>query len=308
MPEIKIENVNKTFGKNQVLQNVAFTVEHGKCFAIVGTNGKGKTTLLNLLAGLHNPDKGKIHFGGIDLQKKKSAIQKISAYVPESVELVETLTVKQNLFLLAKLKGLKIDGKLFVDLLQQLQLETLVNEKAKSLSLGARYKVALARALLCKPQYLLLDEPNSAIDNDTLFTVKKILKNTKLEQKTTIIVVSHQLTFLENLADEMIFLHNKVIANLSASELYGLAKRPLLEISCTPINEEQIKKLSDIDPDLQVNQRRDLIRLTLTENKNDHNEFINSLISLGFKIKGFKEVPIEPEQLYKKIIKNDITH
>lgn len=302
MPNIELKEISKSYAKKLVLNQVSFQIKPKTCTAIVGTNGKGKTTLLNILAGLHQADSGQYLMDGADYRKKKHHWQKNTAYLMEKPELFATLSIKENILGLSKIKGRQIDTKYFDELVTKFQLTEFLNKKANQVSTGVQYKSALIRSLICLPQILILDEPNANVDNDTILIVKKVLNELKDKSSANIILVSHQFSFIEKLADNLIFLNNSVIKQLTSDELFQLTRRPILEIDCHPIDEEQLKKLAEIDPNLQINQNRNHLRMTLKDTHEDHNAFLGNLMQLGIKIKQFQEVPISPEQLYKKII------
>lgn len=303
MPNIKLESISKSFGSNQILSDINLDIKAGECFAIVGSNGKGKTTLLRIMAGLIAPNKGNVLFDGISINKNKSNIQKKLGYFPEKPNLYENMDIRENLHFFASLKNLpkkQIDEEInfWIDKLQ------LANESSKnisSLSQGAQYKVSFIRCLLGSPEVILLDEPNATIDNDTLLGLKKELINLKNNGKT-IVVISHQLSFIDKLADRIGFLQNHLKTILSSDELYRLNKRPLLEIDCEAISDACLEELIKSHPDLQLNKDRTHLRIELKEHNSNHNEFITKMIQLGVKVKQFHEVPVTPEQLYKKVL------
>lgn len=306
MPTIQLQNISKKYGKNEVLSDVNATIKNGECFAIIGSNGKGKSTLLKILAGIVSSNNGNITYDNLALAKNRKKILKDVGYFPETPSLYEEFTVKENLNLFRKLatnKDKMSDEKLN-HWLKLLQVEDYLNAKVGTLSKGMQYKISFVRSLLGNPKTLLLDEPNANIDNDTLLQLKKELQLLK-SAGMTIIIVTHQLGFLTGLADRIAFLQNELKSELSADEFFKLNKRPLLEVDCEPASDECIKALSQKDPDLQMNQERTHIRLQLKETHKNYNDFISELLKTGLKVKQFYEVAITPEQLYKRIIKKD---
>ena len=306
MPTITLKKKKKKYGKKEVLTDVNATIQHGECFAIIGSNGKGKSTLIKILAGITSSDKGKISYDGLTLSSNRKKILKDVGYFPESPSLYDEFTVKENLDLFRKLSSSKdkISTEKLNYWLKLLQVEDYLETKVGTLSKGMQYKVSFIRSIMNNPKTLLLDEPNANIDNDTLLQLKKeliLLKATGI----TIIIVTHQLGFLTGLADRIAFLQNELKSELSATDFFKLNKRPLLEVDCEPASEECLKALSLKDPDLQINQERTHIRLQLKESLKNYNDFIAELLTTGLKIKQFYEVAITPEQLYKRIIKKD---
>ncbi|PCJ58471.1 MAG: hypothetical protein COA79_13200 [Planctomycetota bacterium] len=303
MTHIKLESISKSFGSNQILSDIKLDINAGECFAIVGSNGKGKTTLLRIIAGIVNPNQGDVLFDGISLKKNKAKIQKKIGYFPEKPNLYDNMNIKENLHFFASLKNLpkkQVEEEINT-WTHQLQLLSDVDKKVSTLSQGAQYKVSFIRCLLGSPDVILLDEPNATIDNDTLLGLKKELVNLKKNGKT-IVVISHQLSFIDKLADRIGFLQNQLRTILSSDELYNLNKRPLLEIDCEMIADDCLEELIKFHPDLQLNKDKTHLRIELKENNSNHNDFITKMIQMGVKVKQFHEVPITPEQLYKKVL------
>jgi ABC-2 type transport system ATP-binding protein len=306
MPTIQLQNISKKYGKKEVLTDVNATIKSGECFAIIGSNGKGKSTLLKILAGIIPANKGKVSYDSLPLSSNRKKILNDVGYFPETPSLYEELTVKENLALFRKLSGAKdkMTPEKLSHWLNILQVDGYLDAKAGTLSKGMQYKISFIRSLINNPKTLLLDEPNANIDNDTLLQLKKELIQLK-ETGMTIIIVTHQLAFLTGLADRIAFLQNELKSELSANEFFKMNKRPLLEVDCEPASDDCIKALSIKDPDLQINQERTHIRLQLKESQKNYNDFISEILTTGLKVKQFYEVAITPEQLYKRIIKKD---
>lgn len=306
MPTIQLTNISKKYGNKEVLSEINATIRNGECYAIIGSNGKGKSTLLKILAGVIPPSKGQITYDNLILHKNRKKIAKDLGYVPETPSLYKECTVQENLDLFKKLS--KNKDKLSDDKIQEwlklLQVNSELKTKVATLSKGMQYKISFIRSLINNPKVLLLDEPNTNIDNDTLLQLKKELIQLKASG-LTIIIVTHQLNFLTGLADRIAFLQNSLKTEITANEFFKLNKRPLLEVDCEPASDACIAALSQKDPDLQINEDRTHIRLQLNETLKNYNEFITELLATGLKVKQFYEVAITPEQLYKRIIKKD---
>ncbi len=306
MPTIQLSNISKKYGKKEVLSEINATIRNGECYAIIGSNGKGKSTLLKILAGVIPASNGQVTYDNLILNKNRKKISKDLGYVPETPSLYSEFTVKENLDLFKKLSRNKeklSDAKI-QEWLKILQVDSEINTKVGKLSKGMQYKISFVRSMINNPKVLLLDEPNANIDNDTLLQLKKELIHLK-STGVTIIIVTHQLNFLTGLADRIAFLQNSLKTEITANEFFKLNKRPLLEVDCEPASDACITALSKKDPELQINEDRTHIRLQLSETLKNYNEFITELLATGLKVKQFYEVAITPEQLYKRIIKKD---
>lgn len=156
---IEINNISKKYGTKVVLRNISFQAHSGECVVIIGKNGCGKTTLMQILAGVMKPDSGKIHYLGQELSYKSQQFHKFCGYVPQENPLMEELSVKDNL----KLWGVT-GSKQYEKIIDSFQLREILRAKVEKLSGGMKRRVAIACALAEWPPILLLDEPTTALD------------------------------------------------------------------------------------------------------------------------------------------------
>jgi iron(III) transport system ATP-binding protein len=215
MYKISIKSLDKSFGKTRVLKDVSLEVAEGELFFLLGPSGCGKTTLLRILAGFEQPDRGSVLFNGTDVttlapQKRNASM------VFQSYALWPHLTVSQNVaFGLEnqQLAGGEIREKI-LEVLKLVQLEGYGHRLPAQLSGGQQQRVALARALVVGPQLLLLDEPLSNLDARLRAEMRLELK--RLHQKTgvTAVYVTHDQEEALSLADRIAFLDNGEIAQV----------------------------------------------------------------------------------------------
>lgn len=178
MALLDVKNVKKIyttrFGGNQVeaLHNVSFSVEAGEYVAIMGESGSGKTTLLNILAALDKPTGGKVYLKGNDLgkirEKEMAAFRRQNlGFVFQDFNLLDTLTLKDNIFLPLVLSGKKyteMESRI-APIAEQLGISKLLNKYPYEVSGGQKQRAAIARALISQPQLILADEPSGALDS-----------------------------------------------------------------------------------------------------------------------------------------------
>lgn len=211
---LELKEVTKKFGDRTILDHVDLTVEDGKILCIVGQSGGGKTTLLRCISGLEQIDSGQILVDGIAFDPYvNSTNDAVIGVVFQEYNLFPHLTVLQNV-MLAPMMVLKKDKKKMQteaqELLQKLALEDTGNLYPWQLSGGQKHRVAIARALAMKPRILCYDEPTSALDPGLRDTVKEIILDLK-KDKMTQIIVTHDIDFAEEIADDI--LRVKPLAN-----------------------------------------------------------------------------------------------
>lgn len=157
---IQVRDINKKYGANKVLRDISFSVEDGTYVAIVGKNGGGKTTLMQILAGALKPDTGELNYFGSFPLKQKGEFRKLTGYVPQKLPLIEELSVKDNLELW------QVTPKLekYEEVLEQFDLKDLLKKRVGTLSGGMQRRLSIACAAAHSPKLLLMDEPTSALD------------------------------------------------------------------------------------------------------------------------------------------------
>lgn len=203
---LELKNISKKFKDKKILSNFNLKVEKNKILAIVGPSGGGKTTLLRMLAGLESIDSGEIIFNGENLPLNELEKRNLLGFVFQDFQLFPHMTVLENLVISPiQTMGIKKDEAeaKAIKLLEQLGLENHYNSYPNSLSGGQKQRVALARAMMIEPKIIGYDEPTSALDPELRLEVEKlILQNKKLG--VTQIVVTHDLQFAENIADDIL--------------------------------------------------------------------------------------------------------
>ena len=203
---LELKNISKKFKDKEILSNFNLKVEKNKILAIVGPSGGGKTTLLRMLAGLESIDSGEIIFNGENLPLNELEKRNLLGFVFQDFQLFPHMTVLENLVISPiQTMGIKKDEAeaKAIKLLEQLGLENHCKSYPHSLSGGQKQRVALARAMMIEPKIIGYDEPTSALDPELRLEVEKlILQNKKLG--VTKIVVTHDLQFAENIADDIL--------------------------------------------------------------------------------------------------------
>lgn len=211
----------KMYGPQPVLRGIDLNLDAGIC-ALLGANGAGKSTLLRLLSGLEKPDSGSVLIEGLSFHDRAVAIRRTLGVVPEGLGLFESLTVIENLAAIGPIFGLTRDETMArsLDLLQFLDLEQGRHTLARDCSFGMRKKTALAMALLPRPSVLLLDEPFEGIDPSSSRAIQSLLGQLA-SSGSTILLTSHILSIVQELANRVVILHEGRIASDFLPSLAG---------------------------------------------------------------------------------------
>ena len=203
---LSLKNIDKTYGKEQVLHNISFDIEQGEICGLIGENGAGKTTLMRILLGLIQSDKGEI----------KSVSQHKIGSIIESPALYPNLTGRQHLQYYKTRFGLKTD---IVKMLELVRLpEPSWDRKVKNYSLGMKQRLSIAIALLDNPELIILDEPVNGLDPQGISDLRKMILNLRDQLGVTFLISSHILSELEFITDKYIIMKKGKILNVISSQ------------------------------------------------------------------------------------------
>lgn len=205
--EITVEGLRKEYDGFTAVENLSFEIEKGEIFGIVGPNGAGKTTTLKMLSGLIAPTKGEIKIHGMDIKKDAQKIKKKLGFLPEESPLYEGMTARDYLMFFAEIYGVekKTAFARIGDILNALRLDA-TNKKIGEMSKGMQRKVAIARALINDPEYLILDEMTSGLDPTTSKYLVDFVFELKKQGKT-IVFSAHNLYQVESLCDRVLIMN-----------------------------------------------------------------------------------------------------
>ena len=230
MEILKVENLSKSFSKNQVLKDISFSLNKGEVLTIIGSSGSGKTTLLRCLNFLELADKGTIKIGEkviYDGEKKKElSDSKLRenrlhfGFVFQQFNLFPQYTVLKNVTLaptLLKRGTVDAINQKAKDIIAQVGLSDKTDAYPCTLSGGQQQRVAIARALALDPDILCFDEPTSALDPELTGEVLKVIRSLK-NSDSTMVVVTHEMQFAREVSDRVIFMANGVIEEIGTPE------------------------------------------------------------------------------------------
>ncbi len=214
---LKIEHLNKCFGKRQILHDISFETFPGEVFGFLGPNGAGKTTTIKIAVGLLRLEEGEISINGKSLHKNYEAAMADVGGIVENPEFYKYMTGMQNLQQYARMRGVK-DSKRINEVVELVGLKNRINDKVRKYSLGMRQRLGVAQAILHRPKLLILDEPTNGLDPAGIKELRDILKNLAHKENTCVIVSSHLMSEMELMCDRVGILVNGTMKGVHTVE------------------------------------------------------------------------------------------
>ncbi len=217
-PAILAEKLGKSFDGKTVASEVDFAVAPGETVALLGANGAGKTTTISMLLGLLLPSSGVARILGADMARERHKVLGRVNFSSPYVDLPRRLTVRQNLMFFARLYGVPRPRERIAALAEELDLAGLLKQRSASLSAGQKTRVSLAKALINRPEVLLLDEPTASLDPDTGDWVRGYLERYRRETGCAILLASHNMAEVERLSDRVLMMSRGRIVDRGTPE------------------------------------------------------------------------------------------
>lgn len=218
---IQIKGVKKAYKDVEVLKGVDFEVEQGGIFALLGSNGAGKTTMIRIMATLIKPDAGSVVINGYDIEKSSGDIRGSISLTGQFAAIDEILTGRENLQMIAKLRHLKNPNQITDELINRFGMSEAADRRVGTYSGGMKRRIDIAMSFVGNPKIIFLDEPTTGLDPEARLEVWKIIKELSAEG-TTVFLTTQYLAEAEQLADKIAILHGGKIIALDTLE--GLKK------------------------------------------------------------------------------------
>lgn len=219
---IEVKGLQKSYKQLPVLKGVDFEVERGTIFALLGSNGAGKTTIVKILTTLLKPDGGTAVVNGFDVAAKPDDVRQSISLTGQFAAVDEILTGRENLIMIARLRHLENPRQIADDLLKRFGLTDAAERRVSTYSGGMRRRLDIAMSLIGKPQLIFLDEPTTGLDPEARIEVWKIV-NELADGGTTVFLTTQYLEEAEQLADQIAILHEgRIIVSGTLEELKKL--------------------------------------------------------------------------------------
>ena len=221
-PAIHVQGLEKSYQKLEVLRGVDFDVAPGSIFALLGSNGAGKTTVVKILSTLLKADAGTASVNGFDVATRAADVRDSISLTGQFAAVDEILSGRENLVLVARLRHLKDPGPLANDLLDRFSLSEAAGRRVATYSGGMRRRLDIAMSLIGNPQVIFLDEPTTGLDPQARIEVWQAVRELA-EHGTTVLLTTQYLDEAEHLADRIAVLHEgRIIVNGTLAELKQL--------------------------------------------------------------------------------------
>lgn len=294
---IETENLTKKYKDKTVVNNINMKVEKGKIYGLLGKNGAGKTTTMRMLLNMATKTSGKIMlFGNVP---DNSTYRKIGSII-ETPGFYENLTAEENLKIISKIRG-NYSKENIDEILTSVSLDD-NNKKYRDFSLGMKQRLGIAAAIMHNPELLILDEPINGLDPIGIKKIRHLLKRLSRENATTILISSHILSEIENLADIIGVMDNgQLITELTKDELNSqLNKSVIFEVS-DPNKSEMILERIGLHKGRDYKTKKP-DRIYLYSNLDLRDRINEIFVKNGIKVKGIIPCEENLEEYFTRII------
>ena len=295
---LEVDHLSKRFGSRTAVQNVNLRVEAGEIFGLLGPNGAGKTTAIRMLLGLLRPDSGSARIAGFDCWRQHLQAARHFGAVLESPGLYTMLTARENLRQFASLLG-NVSQQEQSRLLKEVGLEARADEPVRGFSLGMRQRLAVAQALLGKPQLLVLDEPTNGLDPLGIRDLRELFRRLARELGIAIVLSSHLLGEVEDLCDRIAIMSHGFVR--TQGSLLELVNGDGYRFELWAGDPARARRLLEVIPGLQVIDGTAPTRLELRSD-NDVSELVTTiLVQQGVGVRELRRCPRNLEDYFSEV-------
>jgi ABC-2 type transport system ATP-binding protein len=212
-PAISVENLSKVYRSGRAVETISFQLPRGGVLGLLGGNGAGKSTTIAMIMGLVLPSAGVARVFGMDMARERHKVLHRMNFESPYVDMPHRLTVRENLTVFGRLYGVSDTAARIAELVGDFDLHEVLDKRTGQLSAGQKTRVALAKALINKPELLLLDEPTASLDPDTADWIRSRLEDYRRDQGASILLASHNMAEVERLCDRVIIMKAGRIAD-----------------------------------------------------------------------------------------------
>jgi ABC-type multidrug transport system ATPase subunit len=238
---LSVQHLSKRFGNFTAVDDLSFSVNEGEVYGFLGQNGAGKSTTIRMILSLIKPTSGSINIFGLSIEKDREKILQKTGAVVEKPDLYKYLTAYENMKLFSKLSGMSLGRQELMRQLAVVGLEKRANDKVGVYSQGMKQRLGIAVALVHNPSLIILDEPTNGLDPQGIADIRNLILMLSKEQNKTLLVSSHLLSEIEQIADSMVIIDKgKKIVEGKVSELLNPGKVQMEIITLDNISAKQL--------------------------------------------------------------------
>ena len=208
---LEVIGLSKTYNSKEAVKDVSFKVNQNEIIGILGPNGCGKTTTIGMILGLLKPSKGKVLINGVEIENQRVDLLNKLNFISPYIELPKKLTVRQNLEVYGRLYDIKKLKEKIDYLGEKLRIYEIIDKLTGELSSGQKNRVSLAKSIINDPKVLLLDEPTASLDPETGDFIRSFLEEYQKENKTSILLASHNMAEVERLCSSVLMMNKGLI-------------------------------------------------------------------------------------------------
>ena len=299
---ISVNGLEKSFKNVKVLKKINFTVRKGSIFALLGSNGSGKTTMIKILTTLLKPDQGSAQVWGFDVARQPNQVREEISLTGQNAAVDEVLTGRENLRMIGKLRHLPDANKKADALLERFDLLDAADRRVATYSGGMRRRLDLSMSLLGTPSVVFLDEPTTGLDPQSRITMWKIIKDLA-HSGITVFLTTQYLDEADQLADQISILNNgKIVAEGTAAELKKLLPHGHIELRFR--NEKEVQTAHNLLGDYKVTLDGENQALILTTDGSikQMTDILNRLQNAGLSVIEFAQKLPTLEDVFLTII------
>lgn len=296
---IEVKDLKKTFGNQEALRGISFSIRDGEFYGLLGPNGAGKTTTISILSSILKPDSGEVQIGGFDLRSQSTEIKKLIGVVPQEIALYGDLSGKENLTFwgsLYRVPNRELSERAN-DLLQLFGLADRKNDVVKNYSGGMKRRINIASALLHRPKILFMDEPTVGIDPQSRNLIFEVVD--KLHRDgLTIIYTTHYMEEAERFCDRIGIIDDGcLIAEGTLEELKSSSSlKEVISISFSNLEERKIEALQSFWKDLKIMGKA--IHFYSSDVKSDLSKLVIQSDHLGLEIENIEILKTNLETIF----------
>lgn len=291
---VEVKNLNKTYGKKKVLDDVSLYVKPNEIVGFIGPNGAGKSTTMKCICNLIYPDSGEIKINGYDLFKNREKALESQAALIENPGLYQDMTGRENINMIAKLRN--ISKERVEEIYEFTEIGEALDRKVSGYSMGMKQRLGLGIAIMSKPRFIILDEPTSGLDPTGIIHLRNTIQKLIKEEDMSILFSSHQLGEVEKLADRIICINKgKIIETPKSLEQ---RYRYIFQVND---NDRAYKILTE---EIKIGKAEkistDTIKVEL-DNQEELDIILQEFIKVKIKILDIHKESIDVEAVYKEV-------